>query len=173
MAKSKKKPMFHSPQTTGQIRKIPTSLPVKILSIVSLVLLIGLTAFAIYAVATQGGTTIEFKGGFSMRASLLYLFLPIVGWLIALGFRIAVKIIPLEMWRLPMSIRDATIKTEGRYLKLCTILIELETVVAFIYITITLYLGNIPSDLPIIIWVAAVVGTIIACGRYVKIAADR
>ena len=54
--KKKKKPMFHKPETTGEIRKIPTSLPVKILSIGSLVLLAALIAFAIYAMANRASS---------------------------------------------------------------------------------------------------------------------
>ena len=172
MANSKKKPMFHAPQKTGKMRKIPTSLPVRILSVVSLVLLAALTAFAIYAMTRQGGESVS-SGQFSMQVSLMYLLLPVIGWIIALGFRLAVRFIPLEMWRLPMSIREATIKTEGRYLKLATLLVELETVLVFGYIILALYQGMTPSDLPILIWVAAVVGTIIACSRYVEIAAER
>lgn len=173
MAQSKKKPMFHKPQKTGIIRKIPTSLPMKIISYVALAALLGLTVFAVIAIINKGQEFVPLSGTFAMKGVFLYIFLPLIAWIIAMGFRLAVRFIPLEMWRLPMSIRESTIKTEGKYLKFATLLIELETTIMLGYITFTLYNGQIPGDLPILIWVAAVVATIIFFGRYVGIAAER
>lgn len=170
---NKKKPMFHAPQKTGKVVPVPMNPFMWTVSILSLVLLAALTAFAIYAASTRGGETIILSQGFTMNAGLLFLFLPIVGWILAAGFRLAIRLIPLEMWRLPMSIREATIKTKGKYLKMATLLIELETVISFGYITWCLYNGTAPGNIPIIVWVAAVVATIIYFGRYVKIAAER
>lgn len=170
---SKKKPMFHAPKKTGELRKIPTSTPVKILSIVSLVLLAALTAFGIYGAVRRNGEVIPLAPGYGMSAPLLLVVLPVVGWLIALGFRLAVRFIPIEMWRLPMSVKDATIKTSGKYLRICTLLIELETVLMFGYLTCVLYLDRIPGDIPILIWVAAVAATVVFFGRKVLIEAQK
>ncbi|MBQ9030045.1 MAG: hypothetical protein IJ106_01150 [Parasporobacterium sp.] len=169
----KKKPLFHKPKTTGEKRKIPTPLPVKILSVLSLVLLAALTVFAVYAAVKQRGELVALSPGYAMSAPLLLILLPVVCWIIALGFRLAVRLIPLEMWRLPLSIRDATIQTSGKYLKICTLLIELETVLSFGYLTVTLYNKRIPGDIPILIWVALIAATIIFFGRYVLIEAQR
>ena len=112
--KKKKKPIFHKPETTGEIRKIPTSLPVKILSIGSLVLLAALIVFAIYAIANRGGDFVALSGEFAIKLSVLFVFLLIIVCLIAGGFRLAVRFIPIEMWRLPASVKEATIQTQGR-----------------------------------------------------------
>ena len=171
--KKKKKPMFHKPETTGEIRKIPTSLPVKILSIGSLILLAALIAFAIYAMANRGGEFVALSGEFAIKLSVLFIFLLFIVCLIAGGFRLAVRFIPIEMWRLPASVKEATIQTQGKYLKLATLLIELETILAFGYVMISLYLDQIPGNLPLVIWVAAVAATIIFFGRYVLIEAGK
>lgn len=173
MANKKKSPMFHAPKKTGEVRPVPKSRPMICVSIVSLVLLLALTAFAIYAAATTQAQDVMLAPQFYMPAGLLYLFLPLIGWLIAAGFRLAVRLIPLEMWRLPARVKEATIKTRGKYLKWATLLIELETVLVFGYITFSIYRGITPGDVPILIWVAAVAATIIYFGRYVLIAADR
>ena len=172
MANTKKKPMFHAPKKTGEMRKIPTPTWVKILSIVSLVVLAGLAAFGIYGAVRRSGEVIILSPTFGMSAPLLLILLPVVAWLIALGFRLAVRLIPIEMWRLPMSVKDATIKTSGKYLRICTLLIELETALMFWYLTWALYSDRIPGDLPILIWVAAVAVTVILLGRYVLVAAE-
>lgn len=171
--KKKKKPLFHKPQTTGKLRKIPVSTPVKILSIGSLLLLAALIAFTIYASVTKGAEYVALSGEFALKGTVLYALLAVVACLIAGGFRLAVRFIPIEMWRLPAGVKAATIKTEGRYLKIATLLIELETILAFGYIMVSLYCNQIPGELPLVIWVAAVAATIIFCGRYVLIAAER
>jgi len=108
-----------------------------------------------------------------MSAVSLLLLLPIVGWIICLGFRLAVRFIPIEMWRLPKSVKDATIETSGKYLKICTLLIELETVLLFWYLTYVLFLNLVPGDVPIVIWVAAVAATVILSGRQALIEAEK
>lgn len=170
---TKKKPMFHSPQKTGVLRKIPTTLPVKILSWVSLAVLAALTAFSIYAASTKGDTQVALYADFTMRAGLVFLFLPILAWILAIGFRVAVRTIPLEMWRLPQSVKTATLKTEGKYLKLTTLLLELEVGLGFWYMTLSMYNGIMPQDVPVLIWFAVIIGTVIFFGRYVLIAAER
>ena len=171
--KKKKKPIFHKPQTTGVQRKIPASTPVKILSIGSLVLLAALTAFAVYAMVTKGDVFVALSGEFAIKLSVMFVFLLVIVLLIAGGFRLAVRFIPLEMWRLPMSVREATIRTQGRYLKITTLLVELETILAFGYIMGSLYQEQIPGDLPLVVWVLAVIATVVFFGRYVLTAAKR
>ena len=173
MAQTNKKPMFHKPKTTGEIRKVSTPVWVKVLSIVSLVLLLALTAFAIYGAATGFQEQVALSPTFQMPAGMVLLLLPLFAWIIALGFRLGVRFIPLEMWRLPASVRTATIRTSGKYLKICTLLIELETVIIFGYVTYMLYQRHEPGDIPILIWVTVVAATVIFFGRYVLIAADR
>lgn len=170
---NKKKPMFHAPQKTGKVVKVPMNGFMWAVSILSLAVLAALTAFAIYAAVNRSGERIVLYEGFSMNGGLLFLFLPIIAWIIAAGFRLAIRLIPLEMWRLPAGVKAATIKTKGKYLKWATLLIELETGISFGYITICLFNGSAPGDIPILIWVAAIAATVIFFGRYVGIAAER
>jgi len=168
-----KKPMFHAPQRTGKVTPVPMNTFMKVISAVSLLVLLALTAFVVYGVITRGGQMLEISRGYFMNAAFLFILLAVIAWLIAIGFRLAIRLIPLEMWRLPVSVREATIKTKGKYLKLATLLIELETAIAFCYIAYSLYNGKTPGDIPILVWVAAVAATIIFFGRYVKIEAQR
>ena len=69
--------------------------------------------------------------------------------------------------------KDATIATSGKYLKICTLLIELETVLLFWYLTYVLFLNLVPGDVPIVIWVAAVAATVILSGRQALIEAEK
>ena len=95
--KKKKKPLFHKPQTTGELRKIPTSTPVKILSYGSLAVLVLLIAFIIYAIVKRGGEFIALSDTFALKAGVLFVLLGLVACLIAAGFRLAVRLIPIEM----------------------------------------------------------------------------
>jgi len=169
--KKKKKPLFHKPQTTGELRRIPASTPVKILSYGALACLAALIVFIIAAIVKRGGDFIMLSDTFALKAGVLFVLLGLVACLIALGFRLAVRLIPIEMWRLPAGVKDATIRTEGRYLKIATLLIELETTLAIGYVTISLYRDTIPSELPLVIWIAAVAATIVFFGRYVLVQA--
>ncbi len=169
---SNKKPLFHKPKTTGEVRKIANTPLMWIISVGSLVLLAALSAFAIYAVTERSAEQVVLYADITMNAWLLFLFLPLVAWIIAIGFRVAVRVIPLEMWRLPASVREANVKTGGRYLKLATLLLELETVLLFGYITLVLYFGYIPGDIPVLMWVAAVVITVVAFSKYALNAAE-
>ena len=168
-----KKPMFHSPQKKGEVVPVPMNAFLWVLSIVSLAALVALSAFSVYAAITRNTEMIMLSPGFGMNAGFLYVLLPIVGWIICAGFRLAIRLIPLEMWRLPSSVKEATIKTKGKYLKYATLFMELEATLAFGYITLSIYNGKPPEDLVLLIWVAAEIATIIFFGRYVKIAAER
>lgn len=171
----KKKPLFHKPQKTGVVRPIPSSLPMKIVSVVGLVLLAGLIALSIYGYTLRNGQTLNIGGGLTMTSGTVFLFLPIVGVIICLLFRLALKVIPLDMWRLPASLREAVQKTDGKYLRFCTLCLETETTLLFLYITWGLinYGGGASLDGPVIAWVIIVVATIIIFGRYDYIAASK
>ena len=114
---SNNKPMFHSPQKKGQVVPVPMNAFLWILVIVSLAALAALSVFAVCAAVTRNTETVTLAQGFTMNAGLLFLFLPFVGWLICAGFRLAIRLIPLEMWRLPSKVKEANIKTKGKYLK--------------------------------------------------------
>ena len=169
--KKKQKPLFHKPQTTGELRKIPESTPMKLLSYLSLAVLAMLIAFIVYAIVKRGGDFIALSDTFALKAGVLFVLLGLVACIIAAGFLLAVRLIPIEMWRLPAGVKDATIRTEGKYLKIATLLIELETTLVIGYVTISLYHDQIPGELPLILWVLAVAATIIFFGRYVLIQA--
>ena len=171
--KKKKKPVFHKPQTTGELRKVPMSAPMRLLSYVSLVVLVVLIVFIVYAIVKRGGDFIALSDTFAVKGVALFVILGLVACLIALGFRLSVRFIPIEMWRLPAGVKDATIRTEGKYLKIATLLIELETTLAIGYVAVTLFQDQIPGSLPLLIWVIAVAATIIFFGRYVLVEAGR
>ena len=162
----KKKTMFHKPQTTGEVKAIPMNLPMKIVSIAALVLLAGLIALSIYGYTQHNNGSFVLAEGWSMPSGVVFLFLPIVALIICLGFRLALRAIPLNMWRLPASIKNAAIKTEGKYLKFCTLLLEMETTIMFLFITYVLNLGAMPGDLPVLLWVLVIAATIVIFGRY-------
>ena len=170
---SNNKPMFHSPQKKGQVVPVPMNAFLWILVIVSLAALAALSVFAVCAAVTRNTETVTLAQGFTMNAGLLFLFLPFVGWLICAGFRLAIRLIPLEMWRLPSKVKEANIKTKGKYLKYATLFMELEATLAFGYITLSVYNGNQPKDIAMLVWAAAEAATVIFFGRYAIIAAQR
>ena len=77
--------------------------------------------------------------------------------LISLGFRFTCRVVPLEMWRLPKSVKQGMIRLKGQPLKLATLLVELETAVCFSYIAVILYLGSAPSNFVLLAWLAALI----------------
>ena len=127
------KKLFHSPQAYGELIKIPMTPAMQAISVISLIIQAALTAFTGY----------------------LYLTLPAVTWLLSLGFRFTCRAVPLKMWRLPKSVKQGVIKTGGTPLKLVTLLAELETAVCFCYIAVILYLGQSPSSVILLLWLAA------------------
>ena len=82
-----KKPLFHKPKTTGEVRKIENTPLMWLVSIGSLVLLAALSAFAIYAVTQRSAEQVVLYADLTMNAWLLFLFLPLIAWIIAVGFR--------------------------------------------------------------------------------------
>lgn len=164
--KTIKKPMFHKPQKTGQVVPVPYNLAMRIVSVLGLVLLAGLIALSVYGYTKHNGGVLVLAEGFSMPSGMIFAFLPVVAVIICLGFRFAHRVVPIDMWRLPNSVKNAVQKTKGKYLKFCTLCLEAETTILFIFITYVLNQGQMPGDIPVIIWVVLVVVTIIFFGRY-------
>lgn len=160
----KKKKVFHSPERKGELRDIPATPVNSALSTVSLVLQTAMTVFAVYAVMTKMDAA-EGTYGISGDFSLIYLIFPLVSWILALGFRFACRYMPLDMWRLPVRVRQGMVMTEGTLLKLITLLLELETAVCFFYIDIALYLGHVPHDAVMLLWVALLILSVYLPGR--------
>lgn len=171
----KKKKVFHSPERKGELKEIPATPANRILSAVSLVLQAGMTVFAVYAAATRSGVNPGAEGGYGIGgdASLLYLVFPAISWILTLGFRLACRYLPLEMWRLPVRVRRGFELTDGTLLKLLTLLLELETALCFLYIDISLYVGYAPSDAVMLVWVAAMALSVYLPGRQAARIADR
>lgn len=168
----KKKKIFHSPERKGTLREIPATPVNRLLSAVSLVIQTGMMIFAVYAVLNcQKETEQRIISG---DVSLIYLIFPLVCWVLSLGFRLACRYMPLEMWRLSPGVRRGMILTEGTLLKLITLLLELETAVCFFYIDVSLYLGYSPSDAVMLAWVAALfLSVFLPCRRAKEIAARK
>ena len=149
------KNLFHSPQAYGKLIEIPMTTSLRVISAVSLIIQAGLTVFAFYlALTTETIPALE-TSGFS--SSYIYLVLPVITWLISLGFRFTCRAVPLEMWRLPKSVKKGMMEQKGQPLKLATLLVELETAICFSYIAVILYLGGSPSNLILLLWLAALV----------------
>ncbi len=147
--------LFHSPQAYGELIKIPMTPAMTAISVLSLAVQIGLTAFALYAAHTTDSIPALQNSGFA--SSAIYLVLPVTTWALSFGFRFACSVVPLEMWRLSATVKEGVIRSNGTLLKLITLLVELETAVCFVYIAVTLYLGASPSSLVLLVWIAALV----------------
>ena len=161
--------MFHAPETYGEVRKIPMSSAMHFISAISLFVQVGLTAFAIYAAKTQ--SIILPLQGSGISTSLIYLVLPLITWMLTIGFRLACRIIPLEIWRLSQRVRKGMIMSEGVPLKTLTLLVELETSICFVYIALSLYLGYSPSNIILFIWIFILFLTIyFPCKKAIQLA---
>ena len=159
----RKKKLFHAPQKKGELHRIPATKTNRIVSAVSLLLQAAMTAFGIWAVQNRYGQAGQ--EGLWGDASLLFLVFPLICWILTLGFRLACRFLPLEMWRLPVKVRNGMKKSEGTLLKLLTLLLELETAVCFFYIDATLYLGSTPNDAVMLLWVAALLLSVYLPGK--------
>lgn len=161
--------LFHTPQASGTVRKIPMSTGMHIISTLSLLLQLFLTLFSIYACRQQ--LPIAAFSAYGIYDASLYLVLPLCTWMLTLGFRLACRIIPLETWRLPQNVRKGMIQCSGTLLKLLTLLVELDTSICFIYIAITLYLGHIPSNALLTMWILCLILSIaLPCQKAVRLA---
>ena len=75
-----------------------------------------------------------------------------------------------EGWRMPVDVRKGMVVCQGWYLKLATLLVELECAAAFLYVDITLYLGHTPLDVVMVIWLVALLASVwLPCRRAGKI----
>ena len=158
------KKMFHSPETYGQLQDIEITPKMMIISFVSMFFQLLLTIFAIYAASHQ--QYVLGLADYGQFPSLLYYAFPLIVWILTLGFRAACKIIPLDMWRLPMDVKKGMIMCKGSLLKTATLLIELETAICFLYLCIVLYFGYSPSNLILVIWILAlIVSVVIPCKK--------
>ncbi|MBR1780011.1 MAG: hypothetical protein IJ751_01235 [Oscillospiraceae bacterium] len=167
--KKKRKQVFHAPQTVGERKKIPMTPLTWALSIASLAVQVGLTAFAIYALTVRHGEAATLNyGGIYLNNSLLYLALPIVMWLITLAIRLGLRLLPLDMWRMPADVRRGVERLEGRPLRLATLLVELATALTFLYVDVTIFLGRAPLDAVMLLWLAALDAGIYFPMRYAK-----
>ena len=151
------------PQKKGELHRILATKTNRIVSAVSLLLQTAMTAFGIWAVKNRYGQAGQ--EGLWGDASLLFLVFPLICWILTLGFRLACRFLPLEMWRLPVKVRNGMKKSEGTLLKLLTLLLELETAVCFFYIDATLYLGSTPNDAVMLLWVAALLLSVYLPGK--------
>lgn len=159
--KKKRKQVFHAPQTYGEKRKIPMSPMMWALSGLSWAVQLGLTIFAITIVnLTYGTADVLNYNGIEINNAVLYLALPIVGWILTICFRLAAKFLPMDMWRMPVNVRKGVVMLQGVPLKLATILVELSTALAFLYIDIAIYVWGAPSNLALLVWVAALAASV-------------
>ena len=155
--------MFHTPQTHGELITIPMTSSMHFLSLFSLLFQFVLTVFSIYAFRTQSEIAVLSNSGFS--SNIIYLMFPLITWILSFGFRFSCRAIPLDMWRLPVQVREGMKRSQGTPLKLMTLLIELETVICLLYICITLYLGYEPSNIILVIWIIILVISIYLPGK--------
>ena len=154
---------FHTPQTYGELIKIPMTFPMQLISICSILLQVILTIFSVYAFFAQSYIVALEGSGFS--SSIIYLIFPIVTWLLSFGFRFGCRAIPFDMWRLPVKVREGVKLSHGTLLKLITLLVELETALCLLYICIVLYLGFQPSNLILVIWIILLVFSVYLPGK--------
>ncbi len=160
--KNSKKP-FHKPEAYGELIKIPSTVPMKVISVISIIVQALLTALAIYAIVTTD--TIAALEGSGFATSMIYIIFPIVTWILTFGFRFMIRYLPVEMWRLPAKVKKAVVFCEGKPLKLGTLLIELEVAILFLFITLILLAGGTPSIPLLIVFIAVLALSIYLPGR--------
>ena len=158
------KKMFHSPETYGQLQSIEMTPKMMVISVISMIIQVGLTVFAIYAATHQD--YVLGLADYGQFTSVIYYAFPLIVWIFTLGFRAACNIIPMDMWRLPMDVKSGMKLCKGSLLKLMTLLIELETAICFLYVCIALYLGSSPSSIILLLWLFSMaVSIVIPCRK--------
>lgn len=160
MAAKKKKDVFHTPQIKGERKKIPYTIEMKVISVLSLLLQIALTVFSFYAMKVQNGQAVQLGKEYAVQGNYVYFVLPIAGWIITIGFRLACYFLPIDMWRLPIRVKAGIQNTQGKILKLATLLLELEMTVCFLYIEISVFLGYAPMDEIMLLWMLVICVTV-------------
>lgn len=160
--KKKRKQVFHAPQTIGQRTRLKMTPALTVLSLVSLAIQAGGSIFAIVGCVQLS------DAGYTDAWMLLIL--PIVMWVISIVARLGFRYLPLDMWRMPIDVRKGMVVCQGWLLKLVTLLVELESAVAMLYVNIALYLGYTPLDVVMMVWLAALLVSVwLPCRRAGKI----
>lgn len=173
MANNKKKKKrkgnpFHAPRTVGEKTRFKATPLIHVLSALSLLVQAGTTIFAIYG-ATQW-VPLGIIGPFGLNAGYILLALPVVMWVITIVARIGFRALPLDMWRMPIDVRRGMVVCSGWLLKLATLLVELECAVVFLYVDIVLWIGGAPSNVVMLLWLAALAVSVwLPCRRAGKI----
>ncbi len=162
--KKKAKTPFHAPKRMGEKTPILMTPMLWTMSAVSIALQLFLTGFAIF-VATKW-VPLEVVGPFGMNAGYVPLVLPIVLWVLTLVERIGIKSLPLDMWRMPVDVREGMFKCGSWLLKLVTLLIELECAAVFLYVDVCIYVGASPLDAVMLVWLAALALSVYLPCRY-------
>lgn len=145
--KKKRKQMFHAPQTIGERTRLKMTPLLIALSLGSLAVQLGGSVFAVWGCATLSGA------GYSDAAYLLAL--PIALWVVTIVARLGFRFLPLDMWRMPIDVRKGMVACDGWLLKLVTLLVELESAAALLYVNISLYLRAAPLEAVMLAWLAA------------------
>lgn len=160
--KRKRKQIFHAPQTIGERTRLKMTPALTVLSLASLAIQAGGSIFAIVGCVQL--TDAGYSDGWML------LILPIVMWVLSLTARLGFRYLPLDMWRMPVEVRKGMVACQGWLLKLVTLLVELESAVAMLYVNIALYLGYTPLDAVMMVWLAALLVSVwLPCRRAGKI----
>ncbi|MBQ0059473.1 MAG: hypothetical protein KBS83_05905 [Lachnospiraceae bacterium] len=168
------KAVFHTPEKKGQVINIPWTKPLIILTVVSLLLQVILTATAIICTVNRYDPSAPLGKIAGINITLFYLALPIILWILTGALFAGLKFMPLEMWRMPVAVREGMYKCQGTLLKMITLLIEIATAICFLYVTLTIYFGKEPSNTVMLIWVAAlVVSVVLPCQDAKQLANER
>lgn len=160
--KRKRKQVFHAPQTVGERTRLKRTPLLIALSLSSLALQLGASIFAVY------GDMALSRAGYSDGAYLLAL--PGAMWVITIVARLGFRFLPLDMWRMPADVRKGMTVCDGWLLKLATLLVELESAAAFLYVNISLYLRYTPLEAVMLAWLAALAVSVwLPCRRAGKL----
>ena len=163
MANKKKKKYrgnpFHAPKTVGE--KIPFQSTPLLYAIGAVSLLVQVALTVVGIVAYNQFFPLNIPGPFGLNAGYMGLLLPVVMWIITIFVRIAFRSFPLDMWRMPVTVRAGVAKSGGWILKLVTLLVELELAVAFLLINIGFYQGFLGNDTVMNIIVFGLLGAIV------------
>lgn len=148
MANNKKKKRkgnpFHAPKTVGEKTRFKATPLIHVLSALSLLVQLAMTVVGI--IGYNAFFPLNVVGPFGYNAAYMLLLLPVAMWIITIVARIGFRALPLDMWRMPIKVREGMVKCNGWLLKLATLLVELECSVAFLIVEIGLYAGYALND---------------------------
>lgn len=155
---TKSKNIIHKAEVYGELLDIPMSPTMNFISVSSLILQLILTVFAVHAF--RSGAEIKALSGTGFASGYIYFAFPAVTWILSFAFRFACRAIPIDMWRFPIKVREGMKAGKGVLLKWMTLLMEIETVICFLYITAILYMGKEPSNMILLAWVLVLAGSV-------------